>query len=1307
MFGPIHVTALAETWDLKDFNRIGETVKNKFKIFVFMLILVFALPFPVSAAENHAPVYVGEKTQIELEKGNPFLITRDEISHWFKDEDGDSLTYWIKVNDSRYIEIEDRCIYIPEGNETVVFTFKANDGDKESEEVALPLILSKRLAVKKESSDLAMLDSLTIHRPGSPEPKEETVLLRNSNSELENGEVFNPTIYSYKLNDFSKSRNVIYDTEPALYFYATSENADHIKVIYKNNSSESIECNYKWAMPVSDLLTAGENKFLVQVGEDGPKYTFYVDVIPTLKNITTKGLSYWEESFAEATKNNKGLKVIVPDSAETLEFSAESLSEGCSITYNGKEKEIVDISDPELDEIIVTVSKDWIFNSYKIELVRKPSKQLKITTNPSNAVITVRDHLGNKIEQDEDGYYRGIFGDYTHTYNISLSGYKTVENIVPDKGGNITINLEKDNSTLLDEVNAEWKNFRGSDHNMAIVDTKLPIEDVAAKWIKKLGNGYTDAPSVQIIVDNALVVMGGQKLYKLDLESGEVLQSANMVEKPNWGYTPPTYGAGMIFCPLSNGTIQAFNAKTLESLWIYKDRMGGQSLSPITYCDGYIYTGFWNQEKVDANYVCIDVRDEDITKTNEAKYANWTHKQNGGFYWAGAVAIGNAIIVGTDDGMEEGNHGSSMLYAFNKATGEIISSAVLSGAGDQRSSIAFDSSNQRIYFTTKGGYLYSAAVDSVSGQFSDLKRNYFGMQSTSTPVVYKNRIYFGVGESFSKGYLAVADVNTLKVLFKVPMKGYPQGSVLLSTAYENTGYLYLYLSYNSPPGGISMIKIKTDCKDVSDAIITEIYDAAGYSQYCISSLICDENGTIFYKNDSAALFAIGDISYQHVIDKIDAIGTVTADSESIILAAREAYNVLNSANKAKVHNYSKLTSAEAILEELLYASIKDVEELISEIGKISLQSNKKINQARKAYDRLTQEEKQKVTNYQDLISAEKTYKMLVNDAVDNVENLIKKIGTVGVESKTSIRNARDAYDQLPEELQELVQNYDDLQAAEKAFSKLSKTTTNKISTTNKTTATTTTSAIKDNAGNKKTPSKPDVLKIQEEMKSVDSSMAFEDALNLLKSFYELDESQRLALEDSDSMKTLQDIVAEHAHVDENTGICIDGVPWNIRIVVKTSETERVFDDIEERMTESDILGLWNICLEDIINGERYIPEKTLKLKIPKSLLNEQKNYSRFSIIHYNEIAEIEVLSTNNTDEYLECDVVEFSHYAVAGFVNGAEMSNEDIQEDNNQFTWVIWIVFLVVGFAALAVILYFRFYKKDEEKTEEIITEIN
>lgn len=93
-----------------------------------------------------------------------------------------------------------------------------------------------------------------------------------------------------------------------------------------------------------------------------------------------------------------------------------------------------------------------------------------------------------------------------------------------------------------------------------------------------------------------------------------------MVTSSSFAINSPTYADGMIFVALSGGRIQAFDAESLESLWVYTDPLGGQPNCPIAYCDGYIYTGFWNSETKQANFAGISVTDEDPTQTQEASW---------------------------------------------------------------------------------------------------------------------------------------------------------------------------------------------------------------------------------------------------------------------------------------------------------------------------------------------------------------------------------------------------------------------------------------------------------------------------------------------------------------------------------------------------------------------------------------------------------------------------------------------------------------------------------------------------------------
>ena len=402
-------------------------------------------------------------------------------------------------------------------------------------------------------------------------------------------------------------------------------------------------------------------------------------------------------------------------------------------------------------------------------------------------------------------------------------------------------------------ITAYWPNFRNSLHNMAITDARTPVSaaTTVTKWVVSKGTSWTDTPSGMIIADGALIFMGQSSITKADLQTGEVLATNTMSAGAGFAIISPTYGDGLIFCPLTGGKIEAFNAKTLDSVWVFTDAVGGQNNTPITYCDGYVYTGYWNGEAKDGNFVCVDAATGELV---------WSKTTLGGHYWSGSTVIGDAVIVGTDDGAS-GWTGDSHLYALNRKTGEVISDIALTGMGDQRSSMAYSAEKGRIYFTTKNGYIASAAVNTTTGALSDLKSNKISSQATATPVVYGDKVYVGAGGGMqvgaTNGNLFAVDANTLEYLYEIPLLGYPQGSIMISTAYlAETGKLYCYATYNSQPGGMTLIKIDPNATTAAGAELEEIFDASTNPQYCLISPICGPDGTIYYRNDSGCLFAL-------------------------------------------------------------------------------------------------------------------------------------------------------------------------------------------------------------------------------------------------------------------------------------------------------------------------------------------------------------------------------------------------------------------------------------------------------------------
>ena len=845
-----------------------------------------------------------------VKKGQAYTLDLDSI---FEDPQNDKLTYTVSVDGAEAVAAESSYSVTFDSAGTHKLVFRASDGLVSSEDT-----YTVELTVEKPEK--ARLESLIIHTGTSP--SNTSVLVKNKGDKYTSGQVFDPETSEYVLAAQT-------DSVSQLRFRAkASDSSAKVKVYYGDGESKDITWK-SGSSKFANCISPGKNTITIKVepaagsDKEGSEYTFTVDCMPTLTGITAESSGtelYLDKQFSSSVS---GYTLTIPEKAETVDMTAVPKNQGYTILYNGKESPAVDVKGREKIEITVSAGSGdgRLENTYILDLRRAAKLDFKADVTPDDAIVKVYDSEGAEVKANKDGSFSGMFAEYEYTYLITKYGYVAQSGKVPAAGGVLKIALEKAADDGLKDVSSDWNNFRGSDSNMGITDVMTPVskDDTTLLWNAKLGSGWNAAPSVQIIVDDALIVMAGTTIYKLDLKTGETLKTGTMAGSPSYGYTPPVYAEGMIFCPLGSGTIQAFNAETLESLWIYRDPFKGQALSPITYSNGYIYTGFWNSEVKDANYVCISVTDEDVTRTDEEKQATWRHRQSGGYYWAGSVAVGNHVIVGNDDG-GSGTSGDSAITSYDSLTGEVVSELQLKGAGDQRSSIAYDKESGRIYFTTKGGYLCSAAVDAKTGKLSSLKMVNYNAQSTSTPVVYKGTVYFatgsGISSSGSSGNFVAADAGTLEMKYAVGLKGYPQCSTLLSTAYEDEGYLCFYSTYNMNPGGISLIKVKNDAKSADDTELIELYDAEGFEQYCISSIICDKNGTLYYKNDSGNVFAVGLPDYKTVRNLIDRIGEVTLDSRTAIDTARKAYDALSDENKDKVTNYDKLVDAEKKLAQL-------------------------------------------------------------------------------------------------------------------------------------------------------------------------------------------------------------------------------------------------------------------------------------------------------------------------------------------------------------------------------------------------------
>ena len=649
-----------------------------------------------------------------------------------------------------------------------------------------------------------------------------------------------------------------------------------------------------------------------------------VRVAPSLTALSLDGIRFTERFSATKTA------YTATTAAESVTVAATPRDESYTVTVNGGSDTTVPLNLGENKIDVVVTNPGGYTNTYTITVTRLAAIEVGFTVDPADAKVTVWDSNKERIAPT-DGKY-SVMADAEYTYLVQSDGYvsqKSTFKFSESSTIDITLAVATENPNLDRSITAEWGNFRNGDNNLGITNAKTPYapEDTELLWAVKHGTGWAAAPGSPIMVDGDIYTYSGSTIRRLNSMTGEVVTEGTMVDESSYSIVPMTYGDGMVFVGLSGGKIQAFNAKTLQSLWVYTDELGGQPNCPITYKDGYIYAGFWNSEDRNANFACINTVDEDHASTTEAKYASWTYTRQGGFYWAGAYVTDKLAIVGTDDGAGGYDTNGAALLVFDRYTGEKLD-AHEGIRGDLRSNVSHDPESDRVFFTTKGGILGNAQIDWDTGKILDYKevvikdaQGNANAMSTCTPSVYNGRIYIGVAGTSQFGAnsghgIAVYNLNSdgsMTQAYVYAIVGYPQTSAMVSTAYSaEDGSVYIYLPYNYTPGGVSVLKDKpgqTAPVTTTGSGYSEVFTPASpLAQYCICSTIADQYGTIYYKNDSCYMMAI--------TSKIESLEitqypTITENEDgSITVDGLKAVTKLKNGEERDVSNYVSVVKNE-------------------------------------------------------------------------------------------------------------------------------------------------------------------------------------------------------------------------------------------------------------------------------------------------------------------------------------------------------------------------------------------------------------
>ncbi len=695
-----------------------------------------------------------------------------------------------------------------------------------------------------------------------------TVILKNSTDSFTTTNIFEWNKYEYDLGTVTDSSNQLRfklnlpaGAKATLHYTDLNGNAATKDATKSSSNAAWISCLKPGKNTVKVVVTppAGST-----VGEK--TYTINVNCQPSLTALVLSADG--NEAYLNPTFKNSVYEYTadISSAVETVLVTATPKDASCTVTYNGQTDNNVDIKDT--DTIVVRVEKDGIYSEYTIKLNKKTAYTVKFETYPANAVVRLQDAKKAVLTPNAEGVYENLLPDVDYTWIVTCKGYVTktgtLNNPAQLTNGVLSVILSAAPASSLPDYSGEWPTFRNSKNNNALTSTLTPdsAETAELKWVKKYGTGWSASTSIPIIVNENVYFIMGSKIIRADKATGEALKEGTLKGSAGFSTNSLVYAEGMVFAQVGNGVIQAFNADTLESLWV-TEAIGGQTISPITYYNGYIYTGMWRGETNMQNFACFSITDEDPTNGFETKYATWLMPHMGGYYWVGAYVNDVCAVFGSDDGTGGSDSPTAVLYSVNPVTGSIIDT-INDVKGDIRCCVVYDSG--RVYFTTKGGYLYSVGLNS-NGTFdhASIKSIQIGSMSTSTPVIHKGRLYVGCS---GKGYdwdgdsgsgIAVVDVSggKLDIIYKASTPGYPQAGPLVSTAFESsTGKVYVYTTYNNNPGGIYIIEDSAGQTEPSANNGNLYVPEKAYQQFCISTICADSEGTLYYKNDSGALIAV-------------------------------------------------------------------------------------------------------------------------------------------------------------------------------------------------------------------------------------------------------------------------------------------------------------------------------------------------------------------------------------------------------------------------------------------------------------------
>lgn len=465
-----------------------------------------------------------------------------------------------------------------------------------------------------------------------------------------------------------------------------------------------------------------------------------------------------------------------------------------------------------------------------------------------------------------------VNGEYAEDYANAdyVSNGDVIELVYVDGSGEVLPENDIEITPAAPRPNWEspWPNFATGTRP---TDAKVPTGDVEQAWVDVVGTvpeGSNGVPNVSdpIVVGDYLYVASADRLIMKDRVSGKTVREAKLAASID-STARMVYAGGIVVVPVHGGRLQALTADALATVWLtqalptYTADSGfvveQQSLGTLTVHDGYVYAGTSDGSSGNGYLTCVNLGTGAI---------RWQREDKGGYYWAGAAATGSHLVIGDDTGA---------VVVRDAATGEEVSRVEV--GAPVRSTVVQGDDASTFFAVSTDGVMHRLSLGE-DGELKETGSVKFAKTSTGTPALVDGKLVVG-GQSdqfvqvskYMKAYyglLAVIDAKTLAVDATVttvdgkPLLG-KTGAQVASAEVKSTpvvsvqgGQTYVYFTANCNPGGMYRYRL-------GDEDASLVYTPAPeHQEFCMYSIAVGPDGTLYYKNDSGALFAIKGVGGQ-------------------------------------------------------------------------------------------------------------------------------------------------------------------------------------------------------------------------------------------------------------------------------------------------------------------------------------------------------------------------------------------------------------------------------------------------------------